>query len=418
MPCVIVKRLFPLLAAVMACPLFAADFMPFVLDGRAWSMQQKDLGQHLAGTRFAPVDANNLRFPRQDSLSLGELRFGELLMSFDEESSKIANLRVSIYNKGDDGAMGKTEFEALVAETVEKLDALTGVSGKPRRVMQRDSGVKLDARVWETEHGVLLLESAGTGRKKAFTGEFIRLSIGPDAESIERGGARDAASRSSLRGNTKKEENGDVWIEGIPMVDQGQKGYCVPASVSRVFAYYGMDGVDQHALAALCKSSGDGGTTMPQMEAALRDISRKFHIKVIELDKGSFSDYIAAYNAAAKKLKKPAISARGMGSPQFDTEVLLAAHAGKPAQVRKWLKPVAKSIDAGIPVLWSVMLSFPEPGLPQTGGGHMRLIIGYNAENNSIIYSDSWGAAHERKEMPAEQAAAMTMHRYILRPTR
>ncbi|MFR4224380.1 MAG: hypothetical protein ACLT38_12745 [Akkermansia sp.] len=39
-------------------------------------------------------------------------------------------------------------------------------------------------------------------------------------------------------------------IQDIPMVDQGQKGYCVVATAARIFAYYGMDYVDQHELAS------------------------------------------------------------------------------------------------------------------------------------------------------------------------
>ncbi len=398
--------------------MFAKDLAPAVMDGSAWKLDLNGLAQQYEGARFARIDDDNLRFPRQDAIVLGELGVGELIISFNSESKEISRLQCSVYNKGDDGSIGKEEFFILLARAEKWLNTLTGVKGKLRKVLQRDSGVRINARIWETPHGVFLLESAHNDKTRGFSGEFIRLSIGPDEEAIERGGARDAARRNTLRINTKKEENGDVWVDGIPMVDQGQKGYCVPASVSRVFAYYGMDRVDQHALAALCKSSGESGTTMGEMESALKDISRRFHIKVIEMDKGGMSDFLSDYNAAAKKMKKPGISLRSTMPPRFDTEVLLAARAGKPIQVRKWLKPITKSIDAGLPVLWSVMLVFPEPGIPQSGGGHMRLIIGYNEENNTIIYSDSWGAGHERKEMPAAQACAMTIYRYILRPTR
>ncbi len=415
-----IKRLFPLIFCTLASTLHAEGFFPALKDGSAWQMDLPALAKEMTDARYTPVDDNNLRFPRQDAIStfLGELNVGDLLITFDGETKKVCLLHTSVYNKGDDGELSKKEFEALLADTVEKLDTLTGVSSRPRKVLQRDSGIKLDARVWETEHGLLLLESAGSGNRKNFTSEFIRLTIGPDEEALERGGARDAARRNTLKANTKEKENGDIWIEGIPMVDQGQKGYCVPATVSRVFAYYGMDGVDQHALAALCNSSGDSGTTMSAMETTLKDISRRFHIKVIELDKGGMSAFVSDYNAAAKKMKKPGISFRSVTPPSFDTEVLLAARAGKAIQQRKWLKPIKKSIDAGLPVLWSVMLAFPEEGLPQSGGGHMRLIIGYNEENDTIIYSDSWGASHVRKEMPLAQACAMTVYRYILRPTR
>ncbi len=414
----ILKRLISLLLCALAAPSLAGDIAPAVMDGSLWKMDMPALARLFTEARFARIDEHNLRFPRQDALLLDSLEAGELIISLNEETKQVCRLLISVYNKGDDGEMDKEEFDSLLEGTIKKLNELTGVTGKPRKVLQRDTGVKLDARIWQTEHGLLLLEAAGSGKRKNFSGEFIRLTIGPDAEALERGGARDAARRNTLKTNKKTEENGDVWIDGIPMVDQGQKGYCVPATAARVFAYYGMDGVDQHALAALCKSSGDGGTSMSQMESALKDISRRFHIKVIELDKGGFSGFISDYNDAAKKLKKPAVSSRMMMMPEFDPEVLLAARAGKAAQVRKWLKPITKSIDAGLPVLWSVMLAFPEQGLPQSGGGHMRLIIGYNEQNNTIIYSDSWGAAHARKEMPAEQACAMTVYRYILRPTR
>ncbi len=411
-----VKTLASLLLCALAAPLFARDITPAVMDGSLWQMDMMELGRQFTDARFARVDEHNLRFPRQDAMELGSLNVGDMLLTFDEETKKICLLQASVYNKGDDGDMGKQAFDELLKGTMEKLDALTGVDSKLRKVLQRDSGVKLNARVWETEHGVLLLEAAGSGKRKDFSAEFIRLTVGPDAESLKRGGANDVVRRTSLKGNTKTEENGDVWIDGIPMVDQGQKGYCVPATVSRVFAYYGMDGVDQHALAALCKSSGDEGTSMGAMESALKDISRRFHIRVTEFDKGGLAEFVSSYNAAAKKMKKPMLSARtGL---TLDTEVLLAARASKPAQLRKWMKPVMKSIDAGLPVLWSVQLAFPEPGLPQTGGGHMRLIIGYNEQNDTIIYSDSWGAHHARKEMPVSQACAMTIYRYVLRPTR
>lgn len=48
--------------------------------------------------------------------------------------------------------------------------------------------------------------------------------------------------------NIKKLENGDVYIQNIPMVDQGQKGYCVVATTQRLFEYYGIQ-ADQHQIA-------------------------------------------------------------------------------------------------------------------------------------------------------------------------
>ncbi len=415
----------------------AGDLAPALTQGTLWTMEKNDLAAGpLQGARYAPVDDNTIRLPRATGgVTIGKVSIGDLLMTWNEEKH-VSLLQTTIYNKGDDGAVGRAEFDASLEKAKEALSELAGgQKPKPRKVSKRDSGVQVSAWEWEGENYAILLESAtssGGGSKTAgrksgkgsrssgkgeFVAEFIRLTIGPDLESLEKGGASDAVGRSALRGQKKVEEDGTVWIEGVPMVDQGQKGYCVPATVSRVFAYYGMDGVDQHALAALCKSSGDGGTSMSEMEEALRSISSAFHMRVNVLDKGGLTAIVEEYNKAAKKKRQPELS--GAGGLNFDPDILLAARAGKDAQVRKWLAPIKKNIDAGIPVLWSVQLGlYPEPGLPQSSGGHMRLIIGYNAEKSTIVFSDTWGAAHARKEMPAKQACAMTMHRYVLRPTK
>ena len=85
--------------------------------------------------------------------------------------------------------------------------------------------------------------------------------------------------------------------------------------------------------------------------------------------------------------------------------------------MNKWLKDIKKSIDGGSPVIWLVMVGIyqEEIPLPQSRGGHARLIIGYNLKNKTIIYTDSWGAMHARKTMPAADAIGMTMGRYIIK---
>ena len=65
--------------------------------------------------------------------------------------------------------------------------------------------------------------------------------------------------------------------------------------------------------------------------------------------------------------------------------------------------------DKGTPLLWTVHLGIIEDkNLPQSSGGHMRLIIGYNAKTNDILFTDSWGAGHELKRMSAVDAWTIT----------
>ncbi len=437
------KRFFlSALAFLALCGLSpAGDLAPLVADGSLWTTDKPTLGGGaLMGVRYAPVDEHTMRIPcNGGGLQLGKVKVGEILLTFEaDEAGKecISHIETMIYNKGDDGAMGRDAYMGLLEQTQAALTELAGgIEPTKLKLGKKDAAIQTSAWLWEGEGFALRLEAAANGldgkkrpkkRGKNAKGdagagweaEFIRLAVGPDAESLERGGAKDAVKKSSLKGQKKKDENGDVWIDGIPMVDQGQKGYCVPASVARVFAYYGMDGVDQHVLAALCESSGDSGTSLEGMEEALNTISRKYHVKVANMDKGGMMELLETYNTTADKMHKPTLSPSDPNR-KYDPEVMKEAFAGKPSQVKKWLKSIKKCIDAGQPVLWSVQLGiFPEEGLPQAGGGHMRLIIGYNEKENTIIYSDSWGARHARKTMPADQAAAMTMRRYQLKPSR
>ncbi|MFT5470724.1 MAG: hypothetical protein ACI8UO_005855, partial [Verrucomicrobiales bacterium] len=50
-------------------------------------------------------------------------------------------------------------------------------------------------------------------------------------------------------------------------------------------------------------------------------------------------------------------------------------------------------------------------------GGHMRMIIGYNESDNRIVFTDSWGAGHEKKRMQVGHAFGATFGLYSMQPT-
>ena len=78
--------------------------------------------------------------------------------------------------------------------------------------------------------------------------------------------------------------NGDVWLGDVPMVDQGQKGYCVVASTERVMRYYGSD-VDANELAQVANSSASGGTSLGSMRDAMKKLTARLKIRTRELEK-------------------------------------------------------------------------------------------------------------------------------------
>ncbi len=111
----------------------------------------------------------------------------------------------------------------------------------------------------------------------------------------------------------------------------------------------------------------------------------------------------------------------GMGQPMTEVDVKKGEYfVGKFVDERMFLKEIRDYIDDGLPLLWSLELGrFPEvPQLsPQTSGGHMRLIVGYNDKTQEIIFSDSWGARHEAKRMKMTDSYRASHGLFVLKPT-
>jgi hypothetical protein len=89
--------------------------------------------------------------------------------------------------------------------------------------------------------------------------------------------------------------------------------------------------------------------------------------------------------------------------------------------VKQFTNLVKEHTEKGMPLLWGVELGrFPEdpplPGGSQVKGGHMRMIIGYNSTKDQIIFTDSWGAGHEKKRMDATNAYNATLGLYSMSP--
>jgi hypothetical protein len=85
----------------------------------------------------------------------------------------------------------------------------------------------------------------------------------------------------------------------------------------------------------------------------------------------------------------------------------------------KFEKQIEDYTSKGIPMLWALELGrYPEEpaNAAQAGGGHMRLIIGYNQARQQVIFTDSWGAGHELKRMSLTDAFSATLAMYVIEP--
>jgi hypothetical protein len=350
----------------------------------------------------------------------------------DFQGDNLGALTVSIYNRGDAGEMGRTEMTTLLQSSRDGLTALTKVPGVYQGQEASDA-VKSHEFQWRTPVTNFLLEYSFTKEVKSrnipFRAEFVSLHVMPVQK--PQGFLAQALASASPAGpfngpsHVKKDANGDVRLATVPMVDQGDKGYCVVASAERVMRYYGIP-VDENELAEMANTSATQGTSNEAMFDSLKKLSQRLQVKIrpIErMDVRQLLALIAEYNRDARREHQPPISDTG---PELyvsqiyagmKPDLLKEARTHNKADVDRFQQIVQDHIDQGIPILWSVMFGImPETRAPTGIGGHMRLIIGYNTQTNEILYTDSWGPGHELKRMPLDNAWTMTMAMDLIEP--
>lgn len=339
------------------------------------------------------------------------------------KDGKLTEITVMLYARGDAGDLTKEKFDALVRTSAETLNKLTNTKFTPRG-KDPTNAVKADGLIWQTNQAQYLLEFSFTKEIKSrdipFRAEFVRLEITPPDMTGGRLTSVKSTSSSKFDGTTHIERDtnsGDVWLGDVPMVDQGQKGYCVVATTERVMRYYGIS-VDQQELAQSANSSAQSGTSSGAMLGVLKKLSTRFKVRVREVEKADIDQIlslISDYNRAAKRADAAPIPEQGnmidVGEVYraMDVDVLREVRTKNKSDLTRFQRTVQIHIDQGTPLLWTVMLGkVPEPNIPQNAGGHMRLIIGYNTKTGEILFSDSWGAGHELKRMPAIDAWTIT----------
>lgn len=438
-------------AQVKFAPLKLENLMP--ADGKLWDVKSENfLTDDLKPVfKWLSDKKDALRAPGyKDSpaMSIFDFRICEAIVNFNKEGL-VKDIDVSIYNRGDAGEVEKGRFEKALEEIQKRLTTFAGSEPGPER-KETINAKNIRTKVWVKEpyYQMTLKWSASDERNQnTFRGEYIQLEITKfDSENDPRKKSIHAkadkiqlADKDTLLKNVKRPENGDVFIDDIPMVDQGPKGYCAVASAERVLRYYGLS-VDQHVLAQLVDTS-EAGTKPDAMIKALKSVSMKYKVNYKGLyteknfeNQNSISKFVTLYNSVANKEKKKPVDLNNyrhqVGNTIYmndvklvmdlDPDIFVKCRAEKePTDFKRFVYDIKENVDNGIPVLWALTLGIvPEPNLPQRLGGHLRLIIGYNEKTKEIIYTDSWGAGHEFKKMSYDKAWAVTRITAILQPSR
>ena len=405
----------------------AKDFAKRFMDqGFEWTTETKETARHPGRYRWLNKKTGKMEVKRP---MIGKVPVGETLISFKD--GKLSRIDLYAYNRGDDGNAQEHQFKRIVETYSNLLNRLTNVKPEERR--QAGTASRSKGLTWTGKTAAYLLEYSAMRATSSspYRAEFVKLTVAPKKTGLAAIGRETEAGKSvergELRKNVRKTEEGDVFIPNVPMVDQGAKGYCAVASATRVLQYYGLD-VSQHELAQVANATSYGGTNPDQMMDALKKISGKFGVRVNtldEMDERDLTRIMKDYNRIAEKTGKKTVRIPPRGYyvtvgvlGLMDGEALQAARE-KSTNYKRFKDEIIDHIDQGIPLLWSLMLGvYPEKGIPQLAGGHLRLIIGYNEKTDEIIYSDSWGKGHELKRMPTPTAYGATTSLRMIKPGR
>lgn len=305
-----------------------------------WPEDSRELVRRLFGAADAySVTSGTEKAPKVVRLkSAAELsRFWgitPLAVYLDCSNSDSPKLVIEVWNKGDafQSSVDPTHAAREIAANLQSIQSVF-------RTTRTDSGASSAASAITAvrmHEEVSLLPNDLRLSLRYNSGEYLILEM----ESVGRLAAQaplvyqpdqfDALMASRV----KRSEHGHIYVSQIPMIDQGEKGYCAAATVARVLQYYGYP-VDVHALADLAETEA----------------------QYSEYDRGG-------------TLRKNLISAmrRICSSTPFRLKEITKAHPDT-------IRPI---IEQGVPILWFVP-------------GHARLLIGIHPENNEVVFSDTWG---------------------------
>ncbi len=367
----------------------------------------------LDGREAASV-AEALSIPRESETSYGSSwrRYagrGGRFMLFDampystalysDADGNVAHMSVVYANKGDFGTtagFGQDHFEGGTTATSETLaaamdadagaiaQALTAAIGEPttQRFGERQARRTVNRWDWNGHSFILSNEED----------EYVGLAI-MSTEAADDGGRTERISNSEIRERlaqgVSEAENGDVWISDIPMVDQGPKGYCVPATFERVMRALGVE-ADMYLLAMIGETQAGGGTSVRRLidnvSSHVRSKGRRPHEQSIRelrirsvkrrIDEGIPVMWVMHSMPAYNEIANQNTIARARENDDPDARL---------AAMRERLATLA----AG-----------PEP----EGHNHICMIVGYNEKTNELAVSDSWGARYELRWVPLEAA--------------
>ncbi len=373
-------------------------------DRRLWDSDPGETAERLSWKRESKTELSESyrSYPREDYRFLGARPYSTALYG---EEGKITGLSVVFANKGDsyaDTGEGEQHFiqgkpvpggmegvKALMKHDTETISkALTELLGEPNRQKFGEGESRVAVERWDWNSHAFLLSHV--------EGEYVSLAVETTVFADARGrSARvpDSTVRERIRKFVERRDNGDVVITNIPMVDQGPKGYCVPATAERCMRFLGIP-ADMYLLAMAGETRAGGGTSVDLLLSNIgRDIKRKgrsFDIKSGEL-----------------KMRDIKRSIDG-GIP-----IIWALYSTRQFNETADARKEARSNDS-----WdsykSMVAAASSTFSPEPDTAHVVIIMGYNEATSEIAFSDSWGERYLERWITLSEAEQVSQKRFYV----
>ena len=343
---------FPLLRKLLEQP---ASWPDTATDQAKWLFPDKDSIALASGSEESPT-----KLVAQDAAEDARAWGVSPLTAFiDYQHPENPSVTIEFWNKGD-AFKSNLEPSSAYRKIQEKFERIQDVFPTYRDDPGSSSAANSITAV-RTKETVYLLPNDLRVSLRYDHGEYLLLTF-QSISKLETSRPTEYEPdrfKEQIASKVAQSRDGHTYVGDIPMIDQGDKGYCAAATLARVLQFYGYQ-VDQHAMADLAET-----------EAQLTQ------------------------NDSGGTLRKNMIKAMGRicGSTPFRLREITKE---RPEEIM----PV---IEQGIPIIWFIP-------------GHARLLIGLHPENNQIVYSDSWGLEHAYKTAPWDYFVNVNQEMWILVP--
>ena len=360
-----------------------------------WTDNERDVAKRLAWpeeSRTATLASYRL-YPKKEMTVLGAHPQSLALYA---ENGKVAQISMVFANRGDRASKSEMENDAKAIEA-----ALKPVLGEPvQAYFGQTKKIRYKVKRWNWKNHAILLEMP----PETYVGVRIMPLEMADHEGRSEGIISYGQLRDTLGQRVQRRSNGDVVVGEIPMVDQGPKGYCVPATWERYLRYLGIQ-ADMYVLALAGQTKIGGGTSanlmLENVEALARRNGRRFDQLTMSMTTPNLAKYI------------------DKGFPlmwcifvDMDLEKKITVRAKERAKVTDWNAWQEQLKSArGMPKIGPRHIkSASDGGNMEINNAHMRMITGYNAKTREVAISDSWGKFAEERWVTVEEADAMSQN--------